>query len=61
MRRICSLVWNDIRKTQKIGNRKNSPTSSQGDGAQDASERVVIAPLRMLIRPGRARAGAANA
>src|SRR5262245_50783395 len=40
MRRIVSLVWNDIRTTQNSGNRKNSTTSSNR------------APRR--IRPGRA-------
>ena len=34
MRRISSFVWNDIRKIQKIGNRKKIRISAMSDAAQ---------------------------
>ena len=60
MRRICSFVWNDIRKIQKIGNRKKITISASSDAAKGPLEKESMLHAA-LLRPGRARVRAASA
>ena len=52
MRRIVSLVWNDISKIQKIGNMKKMTTSAMQDAAQDLLERGVWSMAALTLAAG---------
>ena len=55
MRRIVSFVWNDIRKIQKIGNRKKSSDQRDQDAAHDPFRGRACDPSTLLRPAPRAR------
>ena len=51
MRRISSLVWKDMRKIQKIGNRKKRTIRTIRTPRTDALKKRTYAPqVRLLLR-----------